>query len=213
MLRSWRELLLEAKAEFATILRQQTGKSESEALGYELFFVCDAIGYWGRAAGRLLADRQPILHLFKHKRALSTHKPRGVVGLVASDRLPLLLTLGEAVPALMAGNGVILLPPATADGAALLGCALAEEAGFPPGLLRAVTGTEAVVLDLVGHADMVAYTGVADLGRRVSVRAAEQLKPSVLELEASDPMIVCRDADLDRAARACVWRATSPAAA
>jgi acyl-CoA reductase-like NAD-dependent aldehyde dehydrogenase len=108
MLRRWRDLLLEAKAEFASILHEQAGEPESEALGYELFFVCDAIGYWGRAAGRILADRQPILHLFKHKRALSTHKPRGVVAIVASDRLPLLLTIGEAIPALMAGNGVIL---------------------------------------------------------------------------------------------------------
>ena len=68
----------------------------------ELYALQEARGY--------LADRQEFPHLLKTKRAYSTYKPRGVIGMITPWNFPLVLSIGEAIPALMAGNGVVLKP-------------------------------------------------------------------------------------------------------
>ena len=207
MLRRYRDFLIDAADEVADTLVSETGKPRADAYGGELFFVCDSIGYWSRNAARILAPSSPRLHLLKSKKAYSTYKPRGVVGVVAPWNFPLILTVGEAVPALMAGNAVVIKPSELTPLTTLLACRIAVEAGLPADLLACVTGNGSVGAELVEHADMIAFTGSTETGRKIAVRAAELLKPVSLELGGKDPMIVRRDADLDRAAAGCVWGA------
>jgi len=90
---------------------------------------------------------------------------------------------------------------------ALFGAEMAIRAGFPKNLLQVVIGSGETGEALIDHADMIAFTGSVETGKRVMRRAAERLIPVSLELGGKDPMIVLKDADLERAAGACVWGA------
>ncbi len=205
MLVRFRDHLIDCKDEIANTLSGETGKPKSEVFSAELFYTCDAIGFWAKQSARLLADCEQRLHLFKNKRAYSTYKPRGVIGMITPWNFPLILTIGEAIPALMAGNGVVIKPSEVTPLTAQLGCRLGEEAGLPPGLLSCVTGYGQTGSDLIDFVDMVSFTGSVETGRRIQIKCAEQLKPTTMELGGNDPAIVCADADLERAANGIVW--------
>lgn len=203
----YRDLLLDHKESIADLLTRETGKPRSEAYGQELFYVCDAIGFWAKRASRFLKPEKIRPHLLKTKKIVSLYSPLGVVGIIGPWNFPLVLTIGEAIPALMAGNAVVIKPSELAPLTALHGVELARRAGFPEGLLQTVVGAGEAGEALIDHADMIAFTGSVETGKKVARRAAERLIPVTLELGGKDPMIVLRDADLERAANACVWGA------
>jgi len=211
MLARYRDHLIDAKHEIADVLCAETGKPRAEVFAVELMYVCDAIGYWGKHAGRHLADRQERPHLLRNKKAYSTYKPRGVIGMITPWNFPLVLSIGEAIPALMAGNGIVIKPASATPLVAVLCARIAEDSGLPPGLLSVVTGDAGTGWNLIDFVDMVSFTGSVETGRKILVKCAEQLKPSTMELGGKDPMIVCRDADLERAANGCVWGALTNA--
>ena len=95
MLKRYRDALLDARDEITDVLCMETGKPRAEALGVELLYVCDVIGFWARKARHYLADRQESPHLLKTKRAYSTYKPRGVIGMITPRNFPLVLSIGE----------------------------------------------------------------------------------------------------------------------
>ncbi len=68
------------------------------------------------------------------------HRPRGVIGIIAPWNYPFTLSIGDALPALVAGNGVVLKPDAQTPLSGLWAAGLLEEAGLPAGLLQVVTG-------------------------------------------------------------------------
>ena len=115
------------------------------------------------------------------------------------------MTLGEAIPALMAGNAVVIKPSEWTPKSAEMGVALAREAGLPEGVLQVIQGGPEVGSKLVEEVDCVFFTGSTPVGRKVAAKAGELLKPCILELGGKAPMVVLADADLKRAARACVW--------
>jgi acyl-CoA reductase-like NAD-dependent aldehyde dehydrogenase len=207
MLRRYRDFLLDARDEIAETVAAETGKPLAEFFAAEMMYVCDGIGYWSKNAGRYLADRRFRPHLLKTKLPMTTYKPRGVIGMITPWNFPFLLSIGEAIPALMAGNGVVIKPSSTTPLSAVLGARIADEAGLPKGLLATVTGRGNVGWDLIDYVDMVSFTGSVETGRKIQIKCAEQLKPSTMELGGKDPMIVCRDANLERAANGCVWGA------
>lgn len=209
LMRRYRDFLLDARDEIAETVSAETGKPLAEVFGVELMYVCDGIGYWAKNAGKYLADRRLRPHLLKTKLPMTTYKPRGVIGMITPWNFPLLLSIGEAVPALMAGNGVVIKPSSTTPLSAVLGARIAEEAGLPKGLLATVTGRGNVGWDLIDFVDMVSFTGSVETGRKIQIKCAEQLKPTTMELGGKDPMIVCRDADIERAANGCVWGSLS----
>ena len=146
--------------------------------------------------------------LVKAKKVYSTYAPRGVIGIISPWNFPLTLTLGEAMPALMAGNAVVIKPSELTPLSALFGAELGRQGRLSRRiLLQVVVGYGETGEALVDHADMIAFTGSVETGKRVMRRAADRLIPVSLELGGKDPMIVLKDADLDRAAGACVWGA------
>lgn len=205
MLKRFRDCLLDSRDEIARTVASETGKPLAEVYASELMYTCDVIGYWSRNAGRLLADRRHRPHLLKTKIPYTTYKPRGVIGMITPWNFPFLLSIGEAIPALMAGNGVVIKPSSTTPLCAVLGARIADQAGLPEGLLATVTGPGSVGWELIDHVDMVSFTGSVETGRKIQIKCAEQLKPTTMELGGKDPMIVCRDADIERAANGCVW--------
>jgi len=204
-----RDLLLDEGDKLADILTSETGRPRDEVYGNEIFYLCNAIGAWAKNSERYLRRQKisPSFPLVKVKKVYTTYSPRGVIGIISPWNFPLTLTLGEALPALMAGNAVVIKPSELTPLSALFGADLVAKAGFPKDLLQIVVGYGDTGEALVDYVDMVAFTGSVETGKRVMRRAADRVIPVSLELGGKDPMIVLKDADLDRAAGACVWGA------
>lgn len=129
--------------------------------------------------------------------------PVGVVGAITPWNSPATLEAQKLAPILAAGNVVLLKPSEVTPLVALEYAALAEEAGFPPGVVSVLTGNVELGRAMVAHPgiDMISFTGGTAAGRHIAAEAGRQLKPVVLELGGKSPHIVCADADLDRAAQ------------
>ena len=207
LLYRFRDLLIDEQERLADILTSESGKPRGEVYGNELFYLCDVIGFWAKNAVKFLEPEKirPHLLMFKTKKVISEHHPMGVIGIISPWNFPLVLTAGDAIPALMAGNAVVIKPSELTPLTALFTAELAQKAGFPEGLLQVVIGRAATGEALIDYVDMIAFTGSVEAGKQVMRRAADRLIPVSLELGGKDPVIVLKDADLERAANACVW--------
>jgi aldehyde dehydrogenase (NAD+) len=135
--------------------------------------------------------------------------PAGVVSVITPWNFPLSLTARAVLPALALGNAVVLKPaPNTPVSGGLAFARLLEDAGLDPGLCNVVTGRDEDIGDAVsGHsgADVVAFTGSTEVGKRVGKRAVDSLAFPALELGGNAPFVVLDDADLDAAVDAAVY--------
>jgi acyl-CoA reductase-like NAD-dependent aldehyde dehydrogenase len=203
LLKRARRALVRERAAILDRLERETGKARVDVVG-ELMGVCLDLGYLARRAPRWLGSRRVSTRPLLGKRGLIVCKPRGVVGIISPWNAPLNLALGDAVPALLAGNAVVIKPSELTP-LAVRRAVEALNRVLPPGVLQVLVGageTGAALVDLV---DMVCVTGSPETGRRVMERASRRLTPVLLELGGKDPMIVLGDADLDRAASAAAW--------
>ena len=118
---------------------------------------------------------------------------------------PLVNSVGDAIPALAAGNAVVVKPSEVTPLTSLLFERGLHESGLPEGVFQVAVGTGETGAALIDEVDMVMFTGSTRTGRKVMERAAQTLTPVSLELGGKDPMIVLADADLERAANAAVY--------
>jgi succinate-semialdehyde dehydrogenase/glutarate-semialdehyde dehydrogenase len=128
-----------------------------------------------------------------------------VVGQIAPWNYPLELSVGDALPALAAGNALVMKPDTETALTALWAREQMIEAGLPADVWQIVIGDGPVVgPEVVGHADYVSFTGSTRTGREVAQRAAARLIGASLELGGKNALLVLRDADLDKAAEGAV---------
>ncbi|MBW2269198.1 MAG: aldehyde dehydrogenase family protein [Deltaproteobacteria bacterium] len=182
---------------------EETGKTRSEAISMEVFSSCDSITYYAKKARKFLAPEKRRIHgiLGFAKRLKLVYRPLGVVGLITPWNGPIILAVNPMVQALMAGNAVVHKPSEVTPFSAQLLKQFTEAAGFPQDLYQVVQGdgqTGAALID--AGIDKISFTGSVATGRRVGEACARNLIPFTLELGGKDAMIVCSDADLDRAA-------------
>jgi succinate-semialdehyde dehydrogenase/glutarate-semialdehyde dehydrogenase len=203
---AWRLLdqFVKRQDEIVDAVIQETGKARSEAIGMEVFACCDAIAYYAKRAPRFLAPEKRRIHglLGFAKRLRLVYKPLGVVGLITPWNGPVVLTVNPLVQALLAGNAVVHKPSEVTPFSALLVKKLTDDAGFPPDLYQVVQGdgeTGAALIE--AGVDKVSFTGSVATGRKVAEACGRRLIPATLELGGKDAMIVCADADLERAAQ------------
>lgn len=210
ILLSARDLLLAKQEDIIQTICAENGKPRLEAIS-EFFYVCDVITFYAKQAKRFLKPERITPHLLRNKKVTVHYEPRGIIGLITPWNFPFILTIGEAIPALMAGNAVVIKPSEWTPLIAKLGCEILQRAfthaGLPAEILQVVNGYGETGGALVDEADMIAFTGSVNTGKRIAERAAKRLIPVSLELGGKDPMIVCRDADVERAANAAVWGA------
>ncbi len=206
-----RDWLVTHDQEVVEIICAETGKPRSEALLAEVFYGCDLLGFYAKRASKFLRDEPHSPGLLKTKRVYLRYAPLGVVGIISPWNYPFALTFGEVVPALLAGNAVILKPSEVTPLSGLLVERLWRECGLPDGLMQTLAGYGETGTALVDHCDAIAFTGSVATGKKVAQRAAARLIPVLLELGGKDPMIVLADADLERAANGAVWGAFSNA--
>src|SRR4051794_39828922 len=185
----------------------ETGKAREDALVSEVFIVADAMKFWAKKGKRYVADEKVRANTIftLGKKLYVRYQPHGLVGVIGPWNYPLSNSFGDAVPALFAGNAVILKPSEITPLTSLLVEEGMREAGAPDDIFLVATGDGATGAAVVDHADMVMFTGSTRTGRKVMQKAAETLTPVSLELGGKDPMIVLRDADLERAANSAVW--------
>jgi succinate-semialdehyde dehydrogenase/glutarate-semialdehyde dehydrogenase len=201
------DLVLARQAEVLDLIQVETGKARLHA-HEEVQVVAMAARHYGRKAPSYLAPKRHQGAIPTLTRAVELRQPRGVVGQIAPWNYPLELSVGDALPALAAGNAVVMKPDTETALTALWAREQMVEAGLPEGVWQIVIGEGPVVGPaVVEHADYVSFTGSTRTGREVAQRAAARLIGASLELGGKNAMLVLRDADLDRAAdgavRAC----------
>mmetsp|Transcript_23595 Transcript_23595/g.25130 ORF Transcript_23595/g.25130 Transcript_23595/m.25130 type:complete len:314 (+) Transcript_23595:170-1111(+) len=136
--------------------------------------------------------------------------PHGVVAIMSPWNYPLGEIMLLALPSLASGNTVILKPSEVVPETGALLVKTLQKC-LPPGVLQIVQGTGMVGASLVSHSgiDLVAMTGSSATGQKVLKAAAPQFKRVILEMGGKDPMIVCADADLKKAAKDAVMYSLS----
>ena len=206
-LRVVRDRMLERAEELVEVICAETGKQRSEAVTTELMAVCETIDWYAKNAERLLRPRGVQSRTMVHKKAWVRYEPVGVVGVISPWNYPFTLSMTPLVTALVAGNTVVLKPSEVTPTVGLAIGSLFEHDEWGD-IVGVVTGGGATGEALVrAEVDKVVFTGSVRTGKRVMAAAADTLTPVVLELGGKDPMIVCDDADLQRAARGAVWGA------
>jgi succinate-semialdehyde dehydrogenase/glutarate-semialdehyde dehydrogenase len=190
------------------VLVRETGRSRVETIMMEILAACDSLSYHAKHAERILADEERPLHLLRNKRLVVTYRPLGVVGIITPWNGPFVLALNPCVQALLAGNAVVVKPSEVTPFSGRLVAELFREAGLPEGVLAVVEGDGETGAALVeAGVDKISFTGSVRTGRKVGEACGRNLVPCTLELGGKDPMIVCADADLERAAGGAVFGA------
>jgi acyl-CoA reductase-like NAD-dependent aldehyde dehydrogenase/choline dehydrogenase-like flavoprotein len=184
----------------------ETGRPADETQFAELSYGMAALEFWAKMAPVYLADEeiQSASPFVRGRKLVVRYAPVGVVGVIGPWNYPLNNSFGDCIPALAAGNAVVLKPSDVTPLTSLLMAEMLGECGIPEGVFTVATGRGETGAALVDEVDAVMFTGSVATGKKVMARAAETLTPVSLELGGKDPMLVLADADLERAANAAV---------
>jgi acyl-CoA reductase-like NAD-dependent aldehyde dehydrogenase len=185
----------------------ETGKTYEDAQLAEISYVASSFGFWAKAAPEYLGDEKiksgnPFV---MGRKLVLRFRPLGVIGVIGPWNFPLSNSFGDAIPALAAGNAVVLKPSEVTPLTSLVVEEAMREVGMLEHVFQVATGDGETGAALIDHVDMVMFTGSTKTGKKVMQRAAQTLTPVSLELGGKDPMIVLSDADLDRAANAAAY--------
>jgi len=183
---------------------RDSGKTMVDAMMGELFPVCEKLRYTIAHGERDLGPEPRRSGLLMHKKVRVEYSPLGVIGVLCPWNFPFHNVLCPVIPALFAGNAVVVKVSewtswSAAEFQALFDRVLGE-CGHDRDLVQLITGAGETGSALVtSGVDKVFFTGSPGNGRKVMAAAAETLTPVVLELGGKDPMIICDDADLEQA--------------
>ncbi|WP_029289654.1 succinic semialdehyde dehydrogenase [Cellulomonas sp. HZM] len=198
------DLVLDRQSDVLDLIQLENGKARVSAFEEVCDIALVARHYVARAR-RYLAPRRVggLVPGLTSVRVL--RHPVGVVGIIAPWNFPLTLTIGDVIPALVAGNAVILRPDPQTALTALWAAEQLEEAGLPAGLLQVVVGDGPHVGGaVVENVDHVSFTGSTRTGRVVGAQAGGLLVPATLELGGKNPMYVADDVDVEVVAEGAV---------
>ncbi len=183
---------------------RDSGKTMVDAAMGEIFPVCEKLRYTIAHGERDLRPEARASGLLPHKAARVEYLPLGVIGVISPWNFPFHNFFCPVIPALFAGNAVVIKVSELASLSSLEYLKIFHEVlagrGHAPELVQVVTGDGETGAALVGSGvDKIFFTGSPQNGRKVMANAAETLTPVVLELGGKDPMIVCDDAVLEQA--------------
>jgi betaine-aldehyde dehydrogenase len=198
-------LLEERAAEFAEVESRQAGKPITLTTEFDVpgtvdntaFFAGAARNLEGKASGEYSPDHTSSIR----------REPIGVVGSIAPWNYPLQMAAWKVLPAIAAGNTIVLKPAEVTPLTSVMFAEVATQAGIPAGVVNVITGRGSVAGEhLIGHPDvsMVSFTGSTPVGKRVMQTAADTVKRVHLELGGKAPFLVFDDADLDAAVHGAV---------
>jgi acyl-CoA reductase-like NAD-dependent aldehyde dehydrogenase len=190
------------------VVVSETGKTYEDAQLADYGYTVAALGFWAKHAPRYLEDEHvpswnnPVV---AGKKLIIRYAPIGVVGVIGPWNYPITNSFGDCIPALAAGNSVILKPSEVTPLSSLLMEEMLRECSIPEGVFQVATGDGSTGAAMLEQVDCIMFTGSTKTGKAVMKAAADRLIPCYLELGGKDPMIVLADANLDRAANAAAY--------
>ncbi|MFC8181734.1 aldehyde dehydrogenase [Rhodococcus sp. NPDC057297] len=198
LLRKFGDLIRENADELARIQVLENGKLIREVAGQTLALANHCYFFAGVAespTGETLASSVPNMQVY------TVREPIGVVAAITPWNSPLALLLWKLCPALAAGNTIVIKPSEITPVSTLALARIAQQAGFPHGVINVVTGAGTVGAALTANpnVDKIAFTGSTAVGKKIAIGAAERLARVSLELGGKSPNIIFPDADLPNA--------------
>ena len=198
------DLLLADRQRGLDLVQRETGKARRDA-NEEILDVCITARHYARDAHRLLRPRRHVGALPGVVGVTERRLPKGVVGVLSPWNYPVTLAASDAIPALIAGNAVVLKPDVHTTLTALWIAELFARAGVPEGVFTVVSGEGPDVGPMViDRADYIMFTGSTAVGRQVAQRCGERLIGCSMELGGKNAMIVRADVDVAHAAQIAV---------
>jgi acyl-CoA reductase-like NAD-dependent aldehyde dehydrogenase len=190
--------LQERREEAAEIVAAETGKALELALGETDAAV--EMGFFVAGEGRRLYGRTTTSSM-PNRTVTATRRPVGIAALIVSFNTPLPNYAWKSFPAVLCGNAAVLKPSEHTPASAAFFGRLCNDV-LPPGVLNVVQGfgdEAGTALVESRDVDLVSFTGSAGTGRSINERAGRRLAKVCLELGGKNALVVCDDADLDRA--------------
>ena len=205
VLKKFHALVIKNQFLITDLIQAESGKNRRMAFEES----CDVpmgTSHYVKRAPKLLKDRKhagPVPFL---SHSTEVRRPKGVVAIIAPWNFPFATGISDTIPALIAGNGVVLKPDNKTALSPLFGVRLLEQAGIPPGLVQVVCGEGPDVGEpMLANADYVMFTGSTATGRIIGELAGKNLIDCCLELGGKNPMLVLADADVDEAVHAALF--------
>jgi len=197
------DLIRARREEIATIMTLEQGKPIVQARA-EVDRAADILAWDAnegcRVYGRIIPAAPGLTHSV-------LRRPIGPVAAFSPWNFPASSPARKIGGALAAGCSIILKPSEETPGTAVLMARAFQDAGLPPGVLNLVFGNPAHISEtLISRPEirLVTFTGSIPVGRHLASLAGAQMKPTIMELGGHGPVIICKDADIERAARLCV---------
>ncbi len=205
VLKRFHALVLENQYLITDLIQSESGKNRRMAFE-ETCDVPMGTSHYIKRAPRLLKDRRHAGPVPMLSHSTEVRRPKGVVAIIAPWNFPFATGVSDTIPALIAGNGVVLKPDNKTALSPLMGVQLLEQAGIPKGLVQVVCGEGPDVgTPMLAHADYVMFTGSTATGRVIGELAGKHLIDCCLELGGKNPMLVLEDANIDEAVHAALF--------
>lgn len=194
------DTILKRREELFEVMRAESGKAWRDCFA-EMFAVASEARFYAYNGEKHIRPHRVKTAIPVRDRSIVAYHPVGVVGLIAPWNFPFILTMGDSIPALLAGNAVVVKPSSATPLTAIWGRDRMVECGIPADIFQIITG-EAVELGnaLVDHSDFIMFTGSTDVGRVIAQRAARRLIPYSMELGGKNALIVLPKGNLKHAA-------------
>ncbi|WP_211654667.1 NAD-dependent succinate-semialdehyde dehydrogenase [Planococcus alpniumensis] len=199
LLMKWHDLLLEHKEEVGEILTKEMGKPLKEAIG-EVEYSASFISWFAEEGKRVYGRTIPASK--DGKRIQINKQPVGVVASITPWNFPAAMMARKIAPALAAGCTFVSKPAKMTPLTAVRMFELAEEAGFPKGVVNLVTGSASQIGEVfTSHPSVrkLTFTGSTEIGKELMKQGADTMLNLSLELGGHAPIIVLDDADIDKA--------------
>lgn len=205
ILEDWYDKIIQYKEEIATIMTLESGKPLAESRG-EVDYGASFIQWFAEEGKRVYGDTIPAFSA--DRRIVVIRQPVGVVAAMTPWNFPLAMITRKVAPALAVGCPVIIRPSNETPFTALAIAKLAEEAGFPKGVVNVVVSRDAAVAGnfLCTHerVSKISFTGSTRVGQILSEQSSSTLKKLSLELGGNAPFIVFDDANIDDAVKGAI---------
>lgn len=199
ILQRWFQLILAHTDDLARMMTLEQGKPLAEARG-EVAYAASFVEWFAEEGKRLYGETIPTTG--PDRRFMVIRQPVGVCAAITPWNFPAAMITRKVAPALAAGCTVVVKPAEQTPFTALALARLAEQAGFPPGVLNVVTGNPVAIGHVLTSSPVVrklSFTGSTEVGRLLMAQCAPTIKTLSLELGGNAPFIVFDDADLDAA--------------
>ncbi len=205
-----KNILLDRSQAVAETISREKGTPITESLA-NLLGALEALEYYARNSQQSIQPHKAKHHvfMFTHKKGSFRFQPLGPTLIISPWNYPFLIPLLDTLSAIVAGNTVILRPSTTTPFTALHIGEIFLEAGLPPGVLNIVNCRSQDAETMLTSPDVqtIMFTGSTGVGKKIMSMASRNLTNLTLELGGKDPMIVCADCDLEKAAQGAVWGA------